>query len=160
MGRTWGARIPEAGNLSPRAAVIEYERIMKIPAVALLLIAALAVLLFACKSEEEEPTPLTSGIEGQVLVGPMCPVVQEGTPCPDQPYQATIVIRNADRTQKLRTFTTDSEGRFRVPLAPGEYYLDPQPPDSGGPPTPIPQTVTVPADRFVQITVEYDSGIR
>ena len=64
---------------------------MKSPAVALLLIAALAALFLACKSEEEAP-PLTSGIEGQVLIGPMCPVVQAGTPCPDKPYQATIVL--------------------------------------------------------------------
>ena len=134
---------------------------MKTPPVLLLLIAATAAaaLFLACKSQEEAP-PLTSGIEGQVLIGPMCPVVQEGTPCPDQPYQATILVWNADRTKKVRTFETDSAGRFRVPLPPGEYYIDPQPPDSGGPPTPIPQTVTVTANRFVQITVEYDSGIR
>jgi len=132
---------------------------MKTPAVALLLIAAAAALFLACESAEETP-PLTSGIEGQVLIGPMCPVVQVGTPCPDKPYQATIVVWNAERTKKVRTFETDSGGRFRVPLAPGEYYVDPQPPDTGGPPTPIPQTVTVPAGRFLQITIEYDSGIR
>ena len=132
---------------------------MKKPAVALLLIAAAAALLFACKSGEEAP-PLTSGIEGQVLIGPMCPVIQQGTPCPDRAYQATIVVWNVDRTKKLRTFETDSEGRFRVPLAPGDYYIDPQPPDTGGPPTPIPQTVTVRAGRYVEITVQYDSGIR
>ena len=129
------------------------------PAVALLLIAAAAAVLFACKSGEEAP-PLTSGIEGQVLVGPMCPVVQQGTPCPDKPYQATIVVWNPDHTNKVRTFETDDEGRFRVPLESGDYYIEPQPPDTGGPPTPIPQIVTVLPDRFVQITIQYDSGIR
>ena len=135
---------------------------MKIPALALLLIAAAAaVLLFACKGgEEETATPLTSGIEGQVLIGPMCPVVQQGTPCPDKPYQATIVIWNADRTNEIVTIRTKSDGRFRIPLPPGDYYIDPQPPDTGAPPTPQPQTVTVPPDRFAQITVQYDSGIR
>ena len=132
---------------------------MKKPIVALLLVAATAAFLFACKSEEEKP-PATSGIEGQVLIGPMCPVVQEGTPCPDEPYQATIVIWNADRTKEVVTIETKSDGRFRVPLTPGEYYIDPQPPESGGPPTPIPQTVTVPPDSFLQVTVQYDSGIR
>ena len=96
----------------------------------LLAAAAFAAVLAAC-AEEEAPA-LTSGIEGQVLVGPMCPVVQEGTPCPDQPYQATIAVWNAGRTKKVHTFETGSDGRFRVPLAPGEYYIDPQPPDSGG----------------------------
>ena len=132
---------------------------MKTIAALALIAAAAAALLFACKSEDEAP-PLTSGIEGQVLIGPMCPVIQQGTPCPDEPYAATIVVWNADRTKKVRTFETGSDGRFRVPLAPGEYYVDPQPPDTGGPPTPIPQTVTVPAGRFLQITIEYDSGIR
>jgi len=96
---------------------------MKIPAVALLLIAALAVLFLACKSEEEAP-PLTSGIEGQVLIGPMCPVVQEGTPCPDEPYQATIVIWDAERTNEVVTIETKADGRFRVPLPPGDHEVE------------------------------------
>ena len=159
MGHTWeqGKRTPR--NPARPANVIQLVR-MKTQAIAALVLIAAAVL-FACKSAEQEETPaLTSGIEGQVLLGPMCPVVQEGTPCPDKPYQATIVVWNADRTTKVRTFTIAATGRFRVPLAPGDYYIDPQPPDSGGPPTPIPQTVTVPADRFLQVTVQYDSGIR
>jgi hypothetical protein len=126
---------------------------------ALLLIAAATLIAVAACDDGEEP-PLTSGIAGQVLIGPMCPVVQAGTPCPDEPYQATIDIWNAGRSEKLQTFTTDEDGRFRVALAPGEYYIDPQPPASGGPPTPSPQTVTVPADSFLSITVQYDSGIR
>ncbi len=122
------------------------------------LLAAAAALWLACGGQQA-PT-LTSGIEGQALIGPVCPVVREGTPCPDQPFQATIVVWNAERSQKAATFTTDEDGLFRVALAPGEYYIDPQQPSPGAPPTPIPQTVTVPPDRFLQITVEYDSGIR
>ncbi len=131
---------------------------MKTIAISLLVAAAVVTLLLACR--QEDAPSLTSGIEGQVLIGPVCPVVREDTPCPDQPYQATIAVWNADRTEKVRTFTTDEDGRFRLPLAPGEYYIDPQTPKQGAPPTPIAQTVTVPPDRFVQITIEYDSGIR
>ena len=123
-----------------------------------LLLAAVAALWLACRGQQAPP--LTSGIEGQVLIGPTCPVLREGTPCRNQPYQATIAVWNAERTEKLRTFTTDEDGRFRLPLAPGVYYIDPQPPNPGAPPTPITQTVTVTPDRFVQITIEYDSGIR
>ncbi len=131
---------------------------MKTIAISLLVAAAAVTLLLACRQEDAPPP--TSGIEGQVLIGPVCPVVREDTPCPDQPYQATIAVWNADRTEKVRTFTTDEDGRFRLPLAPGEYYIDPEPPQPGAPPTGIPQTVTVPPDRFVQITIDYDSGIR
>ncbi len=123
-----------------------------------LLLTAAAVLWLACQGQQAPP--LTSGIEGRVQIGPICPVLREGTPCPDQPYQATIAVWNAERTEKVHTFTTDEDGRFRVLLAPGEYYIDPQSPNPGVPPAPITQTVTVPPDRFVQITIEYDSGIR
>lgn len=122
------------------------------------LLLALAALALAC--ENEESAPVNSGIEGQVLIGPQCPVVQEGTPCPDKPYQATIDVWTADRSKKVKTFETDAEGRFRVELAPGDYYLDPQPPGPGTPPIPFPQTVTVPPDAFITIAVQYDSGIR
>jgi hypothetical protein len=108
---------------------------------------------------EEESA--TSGIEGQVLRGPICPVVTVENPCPDQPLQATIIVWNAERTTVVRSFATDEQGLFRVPLAPGDYYLDPQPVEPGQMfPTPIPQTVTVLADQFAQVTVQYDTGIR
>ena len=123
-----------------------------------LLLAAVAALWLACRGQQAPP--LTSGIEGQVLIGPTCPVLREGTPCRDQPYQATIAVWNAERTEKVRTFTSNEDGRFRLPLAPGDYYIDPASTNPGAPPTPITQTVTVPPDRFVQITIEYDSGIR
>ena len=131
---------------------------MKTIAISLLVAAAVVTLLLACR--QEDAPPLTSGIEGQVLIVPVCPVVREDTPCPDQPFQATIAVWNAERTQKVQTFTSDEEGRFRVSLAPGEYYIDPVPPNPGVPPTPIAQTLTVPPDRFLRITIEYDSGIR
>ncbi len=128
------------------------------PIMIFVFLAVAAGLWLACGGNEA--APLTSGIEGQVLLGPACPVLREGTPCPDQPYRATIVVWDAERTKKLDTFTTDEDGRFRVALAPGEYYIDPQSPNPGAPPTGMPQTLTVPQDRFLQITIQYDSGIR
>ena len=131
---------------------------MKTIALALALPLALGLLLSACGGQEEEVAP-ASGIEGRVLLGPRCPVVREGPPCPDAPYQATIDLLTADQSRNVATFTTDGQGRFHVPLPPGDYYLDPQPAD--GPfPRPVPQTVTVPPDRFLDITIQYDTGVR
>ena len=122
---------------------------------ACLLLSAFCLLLTACAPT---PTPaLTSGVEGQVLIGPMCPVVQAGTPCPDQPYQATLVIEDT-RRQPVAEVTTDAVGQFQVPLPPGDYVIVPQSPDGFTRAAELP--VTVMANAYTQVTLTYDSGIR
>ena len=103
------------------------------------------------------PTPRGSGIEGQVLIGPMCPVAQAGQECPDQPYQATLTILHRDGVQ-ITQFQTDDQGRFSIPLVPGEYTLHPESPN--GIPFAGDQSFVVETGRFTQLTVHYDSGIR
>ena len=103
------------------------------------------------------PTPRGSGIEGQVLIGPMCPVVQDGQECPDQPYQATLTIQTRNGVQIMQ-FQTDEQGIFKVPLAPGEYILHPESPN--GLPFAGDQTFLVETGRYAQIIIHYDSGIR
>lgn len=113
-------------------------------------------LLADCSAFSVQP-PTDSGIEGQVLVGPMCPVVREGESCPDQPYQATLTITTSSGREIVR-FQTDENGRFRVPLAPGEYVLHPESP--GMLPFASEQPFSVRAGEFTHIVVSYDSGIR
>ena len=120
-----------------------------------LLIGVLILVLATCTIYS--PTPRGSGIEGQVLLGPMCPVVQQGQDCPDQPYQATLTVTNLNGVQ-VAQFQSDEQGRFRVSLVPGEYILHPESPN--GIPFAGDQSFTVETGRYVQITVLYDSGIR
>jgi hypothetical protein len=103
------------------------------------------------------PTPRGSGIEGQVLLGPMCPVVQQGQECPDQPYQATLTVKSLDGVQ-IKQFQTDEQGHFQVPLVPGQYILHPESPN--GLPFAGDQSFVVETGKYTQITVNYDSGIR
>jgi hypothetical protein len=132
---------------------------------------AFVALLTACQDGDDVPSPTettattttatagaTSGIEGQVLLGPTCPVEREGVSC-EEPYEATIVVWDAARTQRVFVFDSDDDGRFHVGLSPGEYYIEPQG-DQQGLPRPEPQTVTVPANTFVSLTLHYDTGIR
>lgn len=110
------------------------------------------------KAVSATPTP-SSGIEGTVTVGPMCPgPVQVGNnTCPDQPYQATIVILNTNDTQVAQT-QSNAAGFFKIELAPGTYIIQPvsvQPyPRTGD------QTVTVLAGQYTQVTIMYDTGMR
>lgn len=114
----------------------------------------LVLLLAACSSQ---PTVTDSGIEGQVFIGPNCPVVQQGQECPDQPYQATLTVNNPNG-RKIVQVQTDAEGRFKILLEPGEYILHPESPNVM--PYAGEQTFTVQAGKFTQVTVNYDSGIR
>ena len=120
-----------------------------------LLIGVLILVLATCSIYS--PTPRGSGIEGQVLLGPMCPVVQQGQACPDQPYQATLTVNSRDGIQ-IAQIQTDDQGRFHVALVPGEYILHPESPN--GLPFAGDQSIMVQTGRFTQITVHYDSGIR
>jgi hypothetical protein len=115
---------------------------------------ALLILLAGCSPT---PTPSASGIEGQVQLGPMCPVVQVGNPCPDRPYQAFLTILRTTGV-KVASFQTNADGSFQFGLAPGEYILRPESP--GVMPWAREQQFTVKAGEFTRLTVMYDSGIR
>ncbi len=125
---------------------------------------AISILLFtlsACTQAGQvnpSPTP-TSGIEGAVTEGPMCPgpVSVDNNTCPDRPYQATITILNANNIQVTQV-QSDASGIFKVALPPGTYTLQPRP---GNPlPRAADQTVVVTAGQYTQVAIVYDTGMR
>jgi hypothetical protein len=120
-------------------------------------IAISLLLLFFASCSTLAPTPTDSGVEGQVFVGPMCPVVQEGEECPDQPYQADLMVTSSGGRVIVR-FRTDEDGRFRVLLAPGDYILHPE--SQNAMPFAAEQPFTVLPGQFTQVVLTYDSGIR
>src|SRR5215211_2498461 len=129
----------------------EKERVMNMK----FLIGVLILVLATCSIYS--PTPRGSGIEGHVLLGPMCPVVQPGQECSDQPYQATLTVKSPSGVQ-IAQFQTDEQSRFRVALVPGEYILHPESPN--GLPFAGDQSFIVETGKYTPITVHYDSGIR
>ncbi len=115
----------------------------------------LAIVLAACGLPSAGTT--TSGIKGQVSIGPMCPVMQANLPCPDQPYAATIRVLDQDG-KKVTEITSDAQGNFKVGLPPGTYVLSPLPGDSMAHAPEQPATVV--DGQFTRVTITYDSGIR
>jgi hypothetical protein len=99
-----------------------------------------------------------SGIVGQVTIGPMCPVVQAGSPCPDKHYQAALTVLASPSRTRVLQFQTDSNGLYRITLAPGEYILHPESPGVMPHAGEIPFVVH--AGQFTRLDVSYDSGIR
>ncbi len=129
-------------------------------AVLLRLLATVAALAALAGCGGEAAPPADSGIQGLVLIGPMCPVVQEGEPCPDEPFAAAIEVRREEDGELAATVRSGADGRFSVDLAPGSYVLVPLSPNEGAPPFASPVTVRVEPHRFTQVTISYDSGIR
>src|SRR5512134_1289506 len=117
----------------------------------------LGVLILILSTCSLKSGQTNSGIEGQVFIGPMCPVVQVGQECPDQPYQAVLTV-NSPGGERIVQTQTDEEGRFRIPLQPGEYILHPESPNAL--PFAREQNVNVEEGKFTQVIVNYDSGIR
>jgi hypothetical protein len=125
----------------------------------LLPLLALAFVLLAATCDNGSTTTVSSGIEGTVTIGPMCPVERPDSPCPDQPYAATIVIEDSDGEEAAHTESA-GDGRFRVALPPGRYTLAPQSPDGAQLPYASEQQVEVRDGAYTSVTVAYDSGIR
>lgn len=132
-------------------------------AVAVLLVVFALSLLAGCGPEERgtaspSPTSLNSGIRGTVLLGPTCPVQQaDATPCL-APYAAKLVITDSQGAV-VGEVTSGADGNFQIALAPGDYVIQPTAGD-GGLPSALPQGVTVAPDQFIDVEIDYDTGIR
>jgi hypothetical protein len=120
-------------------------------------LALLLLLTMGCSSLQTTPTPVDSGVEGQVYIGPTCPVVKVGQECPDKAYQAVLTVTSPTGEEIVR-IQTDENGEFHVPLAPGEYVLHPESP--GRYPIASEQSFTVRPGTYTRLVVAYDSGIR
>jgi hypothetical protein len=103
----------------------------------------------------------TSGIRGVAMAGPIFPVERPGVPNTRPLANAIITIQPDGGGAEIARQTTDANGRFEIPLAPGVYRIVPLPPDpTAALPRGEPQSVTVRAGAFTEVTVNYDTGIR
>ncbi len=134
------------------------RKILTITLFLLVLTACGAVPGMGPQAPSASATPIT-GIEGQVVIGPSCPVQSAQDPCPDQPYQATLQVLSLGGKQVAK-FQTGADGRFLIALSPGTYVLHPDTPSGRAYPRSQEQTFTVVEGRCTQLMVTYDSGIR
>ena len=128
----------------------------RLPLFSLLLV---FLLLTACASDDGDEAASSSGVRGQVLLGPTCPVVQEGSPCPDEPVGG-VEVRALTDGEAIAQTTSGEDGRFELELPPGRYTLEAVVDPDGPGMSAKPVAVTVTADAFVEVVVPVDSGIR
>jgi len=118
-------------------------------------VCAVGAAMFATASAVTTRTD--SGLRGQVLYGPTCPVQRPGQTC-ERPYQAIIVVTRAGTRGVIARVGTSADGRFTVRLLAGRYLVKAT--GRTAYPRLWSRAVSVTAHRFTLLTVRLDSGIR
>jgi hypothetical protein len=84
---------------------------------------ALLLTYGSVSSGQMEPDRVT-GIEGVITVSPTRPgPIRAGSDIPNAAPLPNAVFTVGNEKGVVRSFTTDSEGRFRVSLKPGHYVI-------------------------------------
>jgi hypothetical protein len=128
-------------------------------AILLMNILGALILLVSCASSLPSQK-IASGISGKVLIGPVSPVETEGMINNKLFPDAVIFIMDSSGKRKITEIKSDKDGLFIAHLVSGTYLIVPQTPENQILPVSEPQKVVVMENRFTEITVYYDSGIR
>lgn len=95
----------------------------------LLLIAAATLVLAGCGDEPAADEP-ESGISGQVLLGPQCPVETVGEACDALPAGDVLVSVSEQPPgeaygagEPVATTRTGADGTYRLAVPPGDYVV-------------------------------------
>jgi hypothetical protein len=121
------------------------------------------LLAAACTSLAGGEVAGTGVLTGAVAIGPICPVEQEGVPCPVPPETyagVRVLVQSASTARTVERVTLDDEGRYRVVLPSGTYRVGLEHSlgiDRGNPQTRI---VRVEAGTTVVSDFQIDTGIR
>jgi hypothetical protein len=129
------------------------------------LIPLLLLGTLAChgSSAPTDPSSQPHGrLAGTVKIGPICPVEQEGNPCPTPPaaYAARkVLIYDQQRTRVLFTVDIDSQGLYAIDLVPGRYLVDLKP-NGIDHSSDVPKMIDIHANSVTSIDISIDTGIR
>jgi hypothetical protein len=112
----------------------------------------------ACVSVGQTPSGAGTGIEGVITISPTQPgPIRADSPGSKPLANAAFVVES--EKGEVASFTTDNEGRFRIPLAPGHYRVSIKG-KKGGIGRFGPFEVDVVPGKVTNVQWECDSGIR
>jgi hypothetical protein len=104
----------------------------------------------------------TGTLQGNVTIGPICPVERPGEPCPVpcETYQARkVMIYDESGTKLVKQVDIDCMGHYRVELQAAEYTVDINRVgiDRSGD---IPKKVDIRPGHTIDVNIDIDTGIR
>ena len=100
----------------------------------------------------------TGAVVGHVTEWPTCPVAHDGNDCGARPYAAHVTA--AQGGAEVAATDADSDGRYRLELAPGDYTVCAKSQPSGGPMGQPCRDAHVDAGRETTVDLMMDTGIR
>ena len=123
------------------------------------LVLLIALVCSACAGAAEQSRPGGTGIRGQVVASPTCPVETGDPACEPAPVEARIVVVSLEGAAR-NVFPSDPDGTFSIGLRPGQYQVHAEPVDQLMRVAPRPLRVTVTEGAVSEITVVVDTGLR
>lgn len=102
-----------------------------------------------------------SGIQGLVLLGPVCPVqrIPPDPNCADRPYQTNLAVTTLEG-KVIANFSSNLSGNFKVNMAPGQYVIRYADITKKYPICGTSDVVSVEKGKFTEAYVYCDTGIR
>jgi hypothetical protein len=128
--------------------------------VILISVAVISVALLVSCGDTDAPAA-TASIEITARAGPTCPV-ETDPPSPDcaaRPVQTAMIVVIDPQGHEVGRGATGSDGRVIIDVPPGELTVVPQPVE-GLLGTAATQAMTVADGQTLQVTADYDTGIR
>jgi len=116
------------------------------------------MVMTACVFAGQTPSGAETGLEGVIMISPTKPgPIRADAPGSQPLANATFVVEN--EKGEVASFTTDDQGRFRIPLPAGHYKVSIKG-KKGGIGRFGPFEADVVAGTMTKVQWECDSGIR
>ncbi|MDD1652063.1 MAG: carboxypeptidase-like regulatory domain-containing protein [Methanomicrobiales archaeon] len=126
------------------------------------LLVLLAVLLATVAGCTGGPGTGKATLQGQVTIGPLCPVERPDRPClptPETYVARKVVVFRPDGATVVTTVPLNQTGYYRVNLDPGTYVVDINHAGIDRSPD-VPRTVILDRGETVTLDIAIDTGLR
>lgn len=105
-----------------------------------------------------------SGIMGEVRLGPTCPAEPRAEPgsgeCGDKLFSTKLFLLDVTGLNVVREFESGADGRFKISVPPGEYFIRRTPAGDELPTCGGTGLVPVELNEYADVIVFCDTGIR
>jgi hypothetical protein len=124
-----------------------------------ILLILILISVSGCISSQDAPPGI---LEGNVSIGPICPVERPDQPCitPPEAYETRkILVFRDDGKTLVKTVSISGKGYYRTELNPGSYVVDIN--DAGRDRSAdVPATMAIRSGKTLTLNISIDTGIR